>query len=171
MASLHRNTPELAHRDNAPSSADAYAGDADWAASRPSIAADTTDTDCSDLAPIPHADATYASIQQSTSFSDLPAEVLLHIATFLPPNDTPCCLRPAARATAAALPAPNHATVSPNLPTAPFAFMEHWEEEFGPQGMAALTIGQRRKLLTHTARSGVPSNLDVMLNLAGVCII
>lgn len=85
-----------------------------------------------------------------------------------PPERHPMPLRPVACATAAALRGPNHATVRPGLPTPPFAFIEHWRDEVGPQGMAALTIGQRRKLLTHTARSGVPSNLQAMLDLAGI---
>lgn len=59
---------ELAHRHNAPSSADAYAGDVEPAPSRRPVPADTTDTDNSALAPMLRADASSASIQQQTIF-------------------------------------------------------------------------------------------------------
>ncbi len=155
------------YRGNAPSSPHNYLPSA---ALRPAAAAAIVDAPAiSDLAaaPSPLAVVSPAPDQPLTTWHDLPPQVTTHIASFLPPNHVPCCLRPATRATAAALPSPRHATVAPHLPTPPFAFAHHWRREFGEQGMNKLTVKQRRKLLIHTARSGVPLNMHLMVELAG----
>lgn len=159
--------PDEIYRDNAPSSPHNPGADA----LRPTTGADPDANALTNSVPVAApahlGEASPASDQNPTCWHDLPLQVITHIASFLPLNHVPCCLRPANRATAAALPSPRYSTLAPHLPTPPFAFKHHWKREFGEQGMAALTLKQRRKLLRHTARSGVAVNLHLMVELAG----
>ncbi|KXZ49341.1 hypothetical protein GPECTOR_22g935 [Gonium pectorale] len=94
----------------------------------------------------------------------LPPELVLRIAGFLPGNDVACGLRLVNKAAAELLSGPLHATVRLSQPVPPPAFAHRWA---APDSARDLSYRQRLQLLCLTAASGVITNLQVALAAAG----
>ncbi|KXZ52119.1 hypothetical protein GPECTOR_10g1142 [Gonium pectorale] len=92
-------------------------------------------------------------------------ELVERFARFLPPNVVACALRLVDKATSAQFRGrPQFATVRLSHPVPPWAFAARWA---APGAMTHLTLAQRHQLLCLTAASGVVTNLQLALRLAG----
>ncbi|KXZ48190.1 hypothetical protein GPECTOR_30g286 [Gonium pectorale] len=92
-------------------------------------------------------------------------ELVERFARFLPPNVVACALRLVDKATSVQFRGrPQFATVRLSHPVPPWAFAARWA---APGAMTHLTLAQRHQLLCLTAASGVVTNLQLALRLAG----
>ncbi|GFR44820.1 hypothetical protein Agub_g6158 [Astrephomene gubernaculifera] len=101
----------------------------------------------------------------SSTWPQLPPEIVEHIARFLPVNDVSCNLRLVNKAAAAQFRGPRYATVRLSLTSPHDAFAHRWG---APGAMRCLTYNQRLKLVCLTARTGNLRNLSLALACAGL---
>ncbi|GLC46345.1 hypothetical protein PLESTM_001860700 [Pleodorina starrii] len=95
-------------------------------------------------------------------WSDLPPEVWINIAIFLPPNEVACTLRLVHKAVAEQL--RDRRAVRLSEPSPPHAFAWRWGSS---QAWHDMPYKQRRRLLELTAGSGSLANLETALPASG----
>ncbi len=98
----------------------------------------------------------------------LPRELLLHVLSFLPPNDLALGGRLACKDAAQHFPAPQHATVRLGLPLPPHA-VGTWQAA-GREAMRQLPFRRKLRLLSTAAASGCEANLEVAWALLRRCL-
>ncbi|GFR45983.1 hypothetical protein Agub_g7456, partial [Astrephomene gubernaculifera] len=94
----------------------------------------------------------------------LPPELVVHVASFLPANEIACTIRLINKAAAAQFSSPKHKIVRFSEPIPPHAFSQLCDN---PGALRTSTFKQRRQLLCLAARGGDLASLSVALTITG----